>query len=309
MPKIIVIIVTYNGERWIRTCLQDLQKSSCPAEVLVIDNASTDGTPETVRHHFPETVLIANTANTGFGQANNQGLEYALREKADYVFLLNQDAYVCPDTLEQLIRVQQQHAGYGIISPVQLNGSGEKIDDRFRIYLRRNYPEAFVKKIFPLQKEVPALLPVRFVNAAAWLIPRSCLERVGLFHPLFAHYGEDNNYASRAQYHGFKTGVCPTALVRHDRHTPSPDAPALLLRQVRTIPRYILLDLRKPFLLARLLAHRKLRRLYRKGEQLGDAAVMEAATEQLQWMQENREELRRVREEMKQPFRPVKQSS
>src|SRR5699024_4123474 len=120
MLKVIVIIVTYNGEKWIQTCLSCIQRDQYPVEVIVIDNASTDQNKEIIRNEFPDIRLIENNTNLGFGQANNIGMQIALKKQADYVFLLNQDAYIYPDTIIKLLSVLKQHPEYGIVSPLQL---------------------------------------------------------------------------------------------------------------------------------------------------------------------------------------------
>ena len=100
MPvRILTIVVTYNGLKWMDSCLESLRRSECPTDVMLIDNCSTDGTPDYVKEHFPEVNLVQSDANLGFGQANNVGLKYALEHCYDYVYLLNQDAWVMPDTL------------------------------------------------------------------------------------------------------------------------------------------------------------------------------------------------------------------
>ena len=94
MNRTLVIVVTFNGRKWMDGCLGSLRRSARKADVLVVDNASTDGTAEYVREHFPECRLLACQDNLGFGQANNLGLESAVREGYEFVYLLNQDARV-----------------------------------------------------------------------------------------------------------------------------------------------------------------------------------------------------------------------
>lgn len=244
MSEIITIIVSYNGERWIQQCLDCLSRSTVQTEIVIVDNASTDSTRAIIRKHYPGVVLLENKLNKGFGQANNVGMEYAITQKAEFVFLLNQDAYPYPDTLEKLLSIHARHPEYGIISPVQKEGTGEKLDVLFSSFIANNYPEAVVRKIENAAPDSPEIFPVRFVNATSWFISMKCLQVTGLFSPLFYHYGEDNHYCSRAQYHGFKVGVATTTAVRHDKaYHISPDD--LLQRKIKLDPLYILLDIRK----------------------------------------------------------------
>jgi GT2 family glycosyltransferase len=301
MPIVVVIIVTYNGERWIGECLDCLRRSSQAVKTIIVDNASSDKTKTIIKSAFPDVTLIEEEQNLGFGQANNIALRIALQENADYVFLLNQDAYIYPDTISELLSVHSQHKAYGIISPLQLNGSGERLDIRFKKYMANNYAPGLVESVESGDTNLPMLLPIRFVNAAAWLISRECLERTGLFHPLFYHYGEDNNYCSRAQYHGFKAGIATRVSVRHDRSNDPSDARSLS-REIRVVPLYLLLDLRKPFFLAYILTCWKLVGYIWKGISQWSAEILKQTVYRIKWMITHMALIRKTRKEMKQPY-------
>ena len=120
---VLVIVVTYNAMKWAERCLSSLRNSSVSCDVMVIDNNSTDGTQNFIHTHFPEVELIENKKNLGFGQANNIGLQRVLDENYEYAYLLNQDAWVMPDTLEKLIDISKTHPEYGVLSPMQLKAS------------------------------------------------------------------------------------------------------------------------------------------------------------------------------------------
>ncbi|MBZ9787851.1 glycosyltransferase [Psychroflexus sp. CAK57W] len=94
-----VIIVTYNAMSWIDRCLQ----STGDYPVVVVDNASTDQTVVHIQSNYPKATLLPQNKNLGFGQGNNVGISYALNQGAEHVFLLNQDAYLVVDVLEQFI--------------------------------------------------------------------------------------------------------------------------------------------------------------------------------------------------------------
>jgi GT2 family glycosyltransferase len=301
MPEILVIIVTYNGEKWIRRCLDHLAGSTQPVKTVVVDNGSTDHTKRIISEGFPDVMLLEEDQNHGFGQANNIALAYALQQQTDYVLLLNQDAYVYPGTIGTLLSVAEKHPEYGIISPLQQNGSGGQLDVQFRIFIANNYPEAFVKKVEAREGDLPELFPVRFVNAAAWFIPRSCLERTGLFHPLFYHYGEDNNYCSRVQYHGFKTGITPLAAIRHDRTQTGADKKQLE-RQIAIVPLYILLDLRKKIVLAYLLAFWKLVGYLWKGIKQKSPDICRLTFSEIKWVVKNTRRIADARRTTKAPY-------
>jgi GT2 family glycosyltransferase len=212
--KVFVVIVTYNGIRWLKKCLGSLEESDTPLSVVVIDNASSDDTISFIKENFPAVNLIESNINLGFGQANNRGIKYAIDNHADYVFLLNQDAWIEPDTITKLLEFHHANAEYGIISPVHLNGNGSRLDGSFNSYLQKANPD-FTSDLFLGKRK--KVYDCTFINAAAWLVSRKCLEKVGGFDPLFFHYGEDENYCQRVIFHKMKIGVLTDALIYHDR--------------------------------------------------------------------------------------------
>lgn len=102
--KISIIIVTYNAMPWIDRCIGSVYGEP-RTTVIVIDNHSTDGTVERVKTRFPHCIVFENKTNLGFGQANNTGIKYAMEQGCDYVYLLNQDAWVEPDALQTMTSV------------------------------------------------------------------------------------------------------------------------------------------------------------------------------------------------------------
>lgn len=195
---------------WIDKCITSVMEQS---HVIVIDNNSSDGTPEYISTTYPDVILIKNTSNQGFGRANNMGMSYALEHNADYVFLLNQDAYTTTEALENLITVSSEHPEYGILSPLQLSGS-ETIDLMFSHYLLDNQDYYYDLSTNGNLKEIYSY---PFLNAAAWLIPANTLKEIGGFDPIFFHYGEDENYCQRTLFHDLKIGLVPKAVIVHDR--------------------------------------------------------------------------------------------
>lgn len=214
--NIYVVIVTYNPKKWIDKCLASLRESSIPLITIVIDNGSTDGSQDIIKEKYPEIDFIESHENLGFGRANNIGIKRAYDVGADYVFLMNQDVWIEDDTLEKLIASAIQNREYGIISPMHLNGKGDALDYNFSYYASTVYCENLFSDIF-FNRYENKIYFLKFVNAAAWLISRKCIENVGGFNPSFFHYGEDDNYCQRVLHHGFKIGILPTSKIYHDR--------------------------------------------------------------------------------------------
>lgn len=216
--QIYCIIVTFNAEKWIEKCLDSVINSSIDSSIVVIDNQSADHTSEIIRSRYPSVRLIQNNENLGFGKANNIGIQLAYNEGADYVFLLNQDAWVEPESIDQLVQKHKLHPEYGILSPLH-RFNAEQLDRKFKSYLGVKGDE-IIKYPTSLQRDT--IIQVSFVNAAIWLMSRKCIETVGLFAPVFYQYGEDLNYAHRCKLHGMKIGIYPKAIGYHEREQSPP---------------------------------------------------------------------------------------
>ena len=214
--KILTIIVTFNGMKWIDKCIHSILSSSIKSDIFVVDNASSDNTPDYIEKNFPQINLVQSKKNLGFGAANNIGLQYAVDNGYDYIYLLNQDAWVKEDTFEKLVSTHQRHPEYGILSPIQLEANEQHFDYNFGAIISQWSKEtkACEDLFFKRENEV---IPFPRIMAAHWLISRDCLINVGGFSPAFFHYGEDLNYADRAWEKGFKVGIAPSTSGIHDR--------------------------------------------------------------------------------------------
>lgn len=215
---LLVVIVTYNAMKWIERCLGSILTSTVPADIFIVDNGSTDGTQEHIQNNYPAVNFIQSQTNLGFGKANNIGLQHAVDKGYEYVYLLNQDAWVEPDTFEILIDLNKKKPEYGILSPIQIQGNGRKMDNNFLKNIASRTKESSLMEdlYFSAVKEI---YEVDDVMAAHWLISRDCLLATGGFSPAFRHYGEDDNYVDRAIYHGYKAGIVPSTRAVHDRET------------------------------------------------------------------------------------------
>ena len=204
--NISVVIVTYNGSYWIEKNLSHLLNSAIPVDIIVVDNASTDVTISLIEK-FPNVTLIKSDVNLGFGKANNLGIQHALKNGAAAVFLLNQDTWIFEKTIQILEENLRKNPDFGILSPMHFSADAQTLDSNFEMYFKR--------KINEINDGNLVVVPI--VNAAAWLVSKSCLDKVGFFEPEFSHYGEDRNYCDRVRYHGFQIGICTESKICHDR--------------------------------------------------------------------------------------------
>nr|WP_315030718.1 glycosyltransferase family 2 protein [uncultured Chryseobacterium sp.] len=218
MPKIHIIIVTYNAMKWAERCFTSLRHSSLPVTCIVVDNGSNDGTQEYIKTNFPEIDFIQSPDNAGFGKANNMGIEKAYKEGAEFFYLMNQDAWIYPDSLQHMLDTYNNHpdnSQIGILSPMHLDGSEKRLDLHFENYLAKDLRNnRMLSDIY--FDEAKTYYEISFVNAAHWCIPRRIIEKVGGFNPYFFHGAEDYEYVHRVAYFGLKIIVCSKSKVVHD---------------------------------------------------------------------------------------------
>lgn len=211
--NVYVIIVTYNGEKWIKKCLDSIMCSTMDINIIVVDNASIDDTARIIYSYDKNVKFIPLSHNIGFGQANNVGLKYALTNNADYVLLLNQDAIISNDMLSCLIKVSEQYPEYGILSPMHYNYEGTRLDPGFIRYC----PPDLLNDAFA--NNIKEIYDTKMVNAAVWFLKGEVLHSVGGFDPLFFHGGEDEDYVQRAIYFGYRIGIVSRSKAYHSHES------------------------------------------------------------------------------------------
>ena len=209
--KILTIVVTKNGVKYIDRCLQSIEDSDVHTDCIVIDNFSRDTTVDYVKEHYPWTDIVCSHRRSSFSKMNNIGFRKGLKEDYDYFLLVHQNAYLYPDTISQLLTEAQKNLS-GIFSPVLLNHTGDELEEGFSDYIS-------YKTLANIDNEGRSIPPFRsrFVNMAVWLIPASVLKRVGGFDPIFNHFGEDLDWINRLYYFKYSIKVVPLARAIYDR--------------------------------------------------------------------------------------------
>ncbi|MDO8559538.1 MAG: glycosyltransferase family 2 protein [bacterium] len=215
LPRIAVIIATYDGRQYLPDCLSSLHAVDYPAdrwEIVAVDNASGDGTVEYIRQAFPRVTVLVQDTNTGFAGANNRGLQYALDRGFDYAYLLNQDTVVTPRFLREVQSVAETDV---VIAAVQsklllygtakINSWGNAIHFMGFGYAGGNgMPDA------PL-----TVRDIAYPSGAAVLLRCAVLRQVGLLDgPLFM-YHEDLELGWRLWLAGYRCVVAPQSVVYH----------------------------------------------------------------------------------------------
>src|SRR5258708_893685 len=139
-PRVFLIVLCYNGLDLTLDCLESLLRQDYPlCEILVVDNASQDGTRETVRAAYPKIEMIATAENLGYAGGNNVGMQIALRRGADAVFLINNDTWLEPGCVSALVGSLAANPRVGVVGPMVycpghqnvISSAGGQIDWRY----------------------------------------------------------------------------------------------------------------------------------------------------------------------------------
>ncbi|MDW8393869.1 MAG: glycosyltransferase [Chitinophagales bacterium] len=225
--RLSVIIVNYNVRVFLEQSLRSVQKAlhQLPAEIIVVDNHSVDGSVLMLRERFPQVRLLVNEHNVGFARANNQALQIA---RGEYVLLLNPDTVLEEDTLEKCISFMDEHPEAGAVGVKMLDGKGNFLPES-----KRGFPTPFVafckltglSRLFPSSRlfnryylghlSADQIHEVDVLSGAFLFIRRAALDKAGPLDEAFFMYGEDIDLSYRLQQAGYKNYYLPTARIIH----------------------------------------------------------------------------------------------
>ena len=220
--KIYIIVLSYNRRDDTVECLKSLYLSEYPNyKVIVVDNASSDGSAEAVRRAFPQADVIENSENLMYAEGNNVGIRMALAEGADYVLLLNNDTVVSPAVLGELEAAMRNHPDAGVAGAMIYYFPPKQRQQDEIIW--------YAGGIVSFWRGLTAHRGIRerdaglynsieetgYVTGCAMMLSRKCLERTGLLDPGYFIYAEDADLSVRARRAGFRLIFAPRAKVWH----------------------------------------------------------------------------------------------
>lgn len=225
MPAVSVIIVSYKVRYYIEQCLNSVLRSVPDAQILVVDNKSDDGTVEYLRERFPESDIISNDYNAGFGKANNIALAKATGR---YVLFLNPDTVVAERTIPGCVEYMDAHPEVGAVGVRMQYGDG-----RFAVESRRSLPTPSVSfwhmtglgRMFPRSKvfakyhltylDKTQECAIDVVSGAYMFVRKETLDKTGGFDESFFMYGEDIDLSYRIIQAGYVNRYLPLPIVHY----------------------------------------------------------------------------------------------
>jgi GT2 family glycosyltransferase len=224
--KLSVIIVSWNVADLLTACLDSVY-ASVPdhdaLEVIVVDSASSDGTPDVIRMHYPQVTLLPQNENLGFTRCNNIGLETA---RGRYLLLLNPDTEVIRDALQQMTTYLDAHSDVGIVGPHTLNTDGSHQSTRRRFptrltaffestWLQGFAPRGLLDRYYVTDQPDDGAFPVDWVQGSALMARREVYEQIGGLDTGYVMYYEELDWCKRARAASWQAAYLGTALITH----------------------------------------------------------------------------------------------
>ncbi|HNT23472.1 MAG TPA: glycosyltransferase family 2 protein [Anaerolineales bacterium] len=218
-----VIIVNWNTRGLLQGCLESLYNNlpDGELEIIVVDNASTDGSLEMLHKHFPQVKVIANSQNLGFARANNQAIQIS---RGDVILLLNSDTLILPGSLSNLFQCLEAYPDAGIFGGKLLNkdGSFQSSYNDFPNLIselllmaglaRRVYTNYYPS--YPAERSLTTCY-CDWVGGAFLLVRRAVCEQVGLLDENYFMYAEEVDWCYRAHQAGWRVVYCADAPIIH----------------------------------------------------------------------------------------------
>ena len=210
-PKLFVIVLNYNGKDTLPACLASVYQSDYSNfEVVVVDNNSKDGSFEAAKNQFSRAHFIRSPQNIGFAKGNNLGLRFALEKFADFVLLLNNDAFLQKNTLSILLEAAQEKKSPAIFNPLIVNKNDQKI-----WFAGGKIKWLQMKNVHLTKATAAKIYPTQYCTGCAMLVSKEIFKKIGLFDERYFLYYEDADFSVRALKAGFGLFICPSAKVSH----------------------------------------------------------------------------------------------
>lgn len=213
-----IIIVSFNTRQILIDCAESIYRHTqgITFEVLVVDNASADGSPQALKERFPEIVLIQNSINRGFSAANNQAIS---QSRGRYTVLLNSDTLLIENCFQKVIRHLDNHPEFSITTPQVLDKDGricsmrlweDTPKDAFWRILGKYDVAGESKKMGDIKTK-----EVETIGGSCFIVRKSLFDAIGLLDEGYFLYNEEDDFCRRARLQGYKVCYYPETSIKH----------------------------------------------------------------------------------------------
>lgn len=214
--SVAVVILNWNNPEDTLECLRSVAALDYPiVHTIVVDNGSTDNSVTRIRAAHPNVEIVETGSNMGYTGGNNAGIDKALALGAAYVWLLNDDTTVAPDSLSMLVQAATAHPDAGFLGPlVRMREQPDHILSAGGVFgpSMKRYQRGLGE---PDNRHYQELVEVDFLSGCALLVSCAAINRIGLLDDQFFSYGEDVEWCLRGKRAGFKILFVPQSLVWH----------------------------------------------------------------------------------------------
>lgn len=203
-----------NGKAVLNECLRSILEISYPNyDVIVVDNASSDGSQAFIKNTFPDVRLIENEINFGVPEGQNIGIKAALDSEADYVFIVNNDTILHRNILRELLYSLEQDKTIGVAGPVLYSTKDMAIIENAGAKIDWNKGNAHLLEVGEIGEPSPKIKDVDYVNFQ--FADPKVLQKVGMFNESYFAYWEDADLCVRVKQAGYRVVRVSTAKVWH----------------------------------------------------------------------------------------------
>lgn len=215
--SVYIILVNYNGVNDTIACIESIKKNehNCEYKIIVVDNNSTDNSVEILSKN-QDIHFIESHANNGFAIGNNIGIDYALKDGADYILLLNNDTIITENSISKLLNALKQNEDIGIVGcRIMYDDNKELINycgGRFNWYKGITVHEHYKQKF---NNDMPECMDTEFITGCCMLITKEVFEKVGYLPEEYFMYFEDADFCMKVRNANYKLKICTNVVIYH----------------------------------------------------------------------------------------------
>lgn len=216
LPLVITVVLNTNHRDDTLACLASLAQNTYPNnQIIVLDNASSDGSVAAIRAAFPAVQIIELTKNLGYAGNNNVGIAAAIAQGADWVFVLNEDTILDPNCIQELVRFAESDSQIGIVGPMVYHHSEPTVIQSAGGKLGRYWKSQHIAQNEFDTGQISCPHVVEWISGCAILVRRSVIAQVGVIDERFFYYWEETEWCVRVRAANWQIFHVPAAKLWH----------------------------------------------------------------------------------------------